>query len=109
MYAVLQYLAVVGIVWFLFLMLFVALVCWIVLTEGINWLANFGTRILTRLAVRMRPEVKIAWAWARLREKLTSSRAVSEQPGQKRGLSALQAYMVRLHRQFVTGHVLSRN
>lgn len=109
MYAVLEYLAVVGIVWFLFLMLFVALVFWIVLTEGISWLANFGTQVITRLTVRTRPEVNIAWARARIWEKLTSSRVVAEQPDQKRGLSAEQTYMVRVRRQFVTEHGHFRN
>lgn len=109
MYAVLEYLAVVGIVWFLFLVLFAALAFWIVLTEGIKWLANFCDQILTRLVVRMRSAVDIAWARAGIRDKLSSARIVAGRPDHKRGWCSEQGHMAHAVRQFMAGHGLFRS
>lgn len=109
MYAVLEYLAVLGIVWLLFLVLFVALVFWMALTEGMKRLANFGNQILTRLIIRTKSEVNLAWARAGSRDKLSSFGIMAARADHKRGWPAGQIHMAHVVRQFVAGHGLFRS
>ncbi len=104
MYPVLEDLVVVAIVGSFFLILFVVLALWIVVTEGIKWLANFGTQMLTRALVRMGSEVKLTWARARLREKLLSLRAMAKHSDEKPGLPAERMKVARAVRQLVAAH-----
>ena len=109
MYPVLEDLAVVAIVGFFFLVLFVVLVLGLLFTEGLKWLANVGTHILGRLIVSAESKVNVARAPARIREKLSSAPAVALHPCQKRGWPAERPHMAHEVRQFVTGHGLFRS
>ncbi len=104
MYAILEDLVIVAVVGFFFLMLFIVLALWMVVTEGIKWLANFGTRMLTRALARLESEINIAWARARIREKLLFFRASVRQSEGKRGLPAERVHFAHAVRQFVAAH-----
>ncbi len=105
MYSVLEDLAVVSIVGFFFLTLLIVLVLWIAVTEGMKRLANFGTRMLTRSLARMGSEVNVAWARARIREKLLSFPTSASPSDEKRGLPAGRMNLARAARQLAAAHV----
>jgi hypothetical protein len=104
MYPVFEDLTFVAIVGFIFLILFVVLALWIVVTEGIKWFVNLVTQMLTRVLVCIGSEVKIIMARARLRENLLSLRATAKHSDEDSGLPAEHIKVVRAVRQLAAAH-----
>lgn len=109
MYPVLEDLAFIAIVDFFLLVLFVVLVLWLLLAEGLKWLANRSTHILSRLVAWAGSEVNVRCALAYIRERVSSARAAAQHSCQKRECPAERPHMARAVRQFVTGYGLFRS
>lgn len=75
MYLILEDLAIAAVAGLFFLTLFVLSVLWMLLAEGIRWLANAVTQFLTQVTIEVGSVAKAAWSQARPGDELLALRA----------------------------------